>query len=243
MRSADYLLTTILSDTQGVLHSRRDGLSSLPGMLVDNALFGTALLDLYTESGERRYLNTASALGRRMVDRFYDPSAGRLRMISDLAAEGPAAGSVLGALNANAANFRAVAFLARLSYLNRDKALREVCKATMTTLSAEYRKFSPHAGLYGSALQWIAEEPLEITVVAGRGGAVKYLAAINGVYAPRKVVRVLELRGDAGEIAQRGYSLREAAVYLCAGKRCSKPIHDPGKVKGELKRFITMRTS
>jgi uncharacterized protein YyaL (SSP411 family) len=65
----------------------------------------------------------------------------------------------------------------------------------------------------------------------------EYLAAINKVYVPEKVVRVLSLSEDKEEIRSYGYKARES-VYLCAGKRCSKPIKDPGKLKEELKNFL-----
>jgi uncharacterized protein YyaL (SSP411 family) len=57
----------------------------------------------------------------------------------------------------------------------------------------------------------------------GKNGAQKYLDAIRDVSIPEKTVRVLLLSADAGEIKKLGYAPRES-VYLCAGKRCSKPI-------------------
>jgi uncharacterized protein YyaL (SSP411 family) len=75
------------------------------------------------------------------------------------------------------------------------------------------------------------------TVIAKRKTAISYLAAMRGVYVPRKSVRVLSPSADGALIKKLGYPKREA-VYLCEGKRCSKPITGPRKLKTELRRFL-----
>jgi uncharacterized protein YyaL (SSP411 family) len=80
-------------------------------------------------------------------------------------------------------------------------------------------------------------DPVEITVVAGGTNAQRYLAGLTGVYAPNKVIRVLSPTQDTETIKKLRYDLREA-VYFCSGKRCSKPVRDPAKVRGELRRFL-----
>jgi hypothetical protein len=80
-------------------------------------------------------------------------------------------------------------------------------------------------------------DPAEITIIAKGKAMRSYLAAIRGVYVPKKTVRVLSISEDGALIKKLGYSKREA-VYLCAGKQCSKPITKPGKLKEELKRFL-----
>jgi uncharacterized protein YyaL (SSP411 family) len=109
--------------------------------------------------------------------------------------------------------------------------------AVLTTLSANYRNVMPQIPSYGIALQWVTSEPVEVLVLADGSRMREYLAAINKVYVPEKVIRVLSLSEEKEEIRSYGYKVRES-VYLCAGKRCSKPIKDPGKLKEELKSFL-----
>jgi uncharacterized protein YyaL (SSP411 family) len=78
-------------------------------------------------------------------------------------------------------------------------------------------------------------------ILADGEGARKYLSVINGVYVPEKVVRVLSLSEDAGEIIRLKYTLKES-VYLCAGKRCSAPLSETEHLKEELIRFIEKKT-
>ena len=95
----------------------------------------------------------------------------------------------------------------------------------------------PNAAAYGNALLWATGDPIEITII-GKGKAAKaYLAAIRGIFVPRRSIRVLSIEEEGAVIKRLGYAKKEAA-YLCAGNRCSKPIQGPGKLAAELRRFL-----
>jgi uncharacterized protein YyaL (SSP411 family) len=220
---ADFLLRNLYSDREGIYHFYRGGVRQLPGMLSDNALFGAALLDLYDETGNREYEQQARETGRLLVGRFFDAEGKRFRSSQGNALTKPAVDSALLEINENLANYRALRFLSRLAYYGAIDNLQTVRDAAILSLSREYRKFAPHAGAFGGVLLWTAVDPVQITILVGKNGAQKYLDAIRDVSIPEKTVRVLLLSADAGEIKKLGYAPRES-VYLCAGKRCSKPI-------------------
>jgi uncharacterized protein YyaL (SSP411 family) len=77
----------------------------------------------------------------------------------------------------------------------------------------------------------------EAYLVFGRNDAREYLSAINSVYVPKKVVRVLSISSDAQEIKELGYPSR-VAVYLCVGKKCSMPISKHENLTLRLKNFM-----
>ncbi len=236
-KAADFIIKDLYRPTDGLFHSLRDGKASLPGQLNDLALFGSAQLDLYGATGERRYLDRAGRISQTLTSKFYDAQTRQFRSSLIPIGVTPITPGILADMNDAMANYRAARLLARFTYHSRDRKGKELVDAVLTTFSANYRNFTPQMPSYGIALQWATNEPMEVLVLADGGRMREYLAAINKVYVPEKVVRVLSLSEDKEEIKSYGYKARES-VYLCAGKRCSKPIKDPGKLKEELKNFL-----
>jgi uncharacterized protein YyaL (SSP411 family) len=237
IKGADYLLAKLYSSSDGVCHYFSDGVPHLTGLLSDNALMGSALLDLYNATGEKRYLNAAKEIGKLTIGQFYDAANKRFRSTLETSLSKPVTAGPLSVLNENLANYRAIRFLGRLEFTGEVKRLKGVRDVVVATISGEYQRFAPQAGAYGNAAIWIAGEPFQIIILTDGKGARKYLSVINSVYVPEKVVRVLSLSEDAREIAKLKYTLKES-VYLCAGKRCSAPIAKTEHLKEELIRFI-----
>jgi hypothetical protein len=237
IKGADFLLEKLYSGSDGVCHYFRDGAPHLKGLLSDNALAGSALLDLYNATGKKRYLNAANEIGKLIIGQFYDVAKKRFHATLDTSLSKPVTAGALSEVNENLANYRAIRFLGRLAYTGEVKRLKEVRDAVVATMSGEYQRFAPQAGAYGNSAIWIAGEPVQIMILADGEGARKYLSVINSVYVPEKVVRVLSLSEDAEEIIRLKYTLKES-VYLCAGMRCSAPISETEHLKEELIRFI-----
>ena len=236
-KGADHLLANLFVKDAGVYHFYRNGARQLDGLLSDNALAGSALLDLYNATGEKRYLNAAKEINALIKTRFYDAVAKRFRPSLAAPIVTPIVPGILSNVNNNLANYRAVRFMGRMAYVEESQDQKKIRDEALAAFSGTYQDFTPNAAAYGNALLWAVGDPVEITIIA-KGKAVRsYLAAIRGVYAPKKVVRVLLIAEDGAQIKKLGYPKQEA-VYLCAGKRCSKPITNPAKLREELKRFL-----
>lgn len=240
IKGADYLLANLFVRDAGFYHFSRNGAGQLDGLLSDNALAGSALLDLYNVTGEKRYLNAAKEVNALIMSRFYDPNAKRFRWSLAAPLATPLAPGILSEVNDNLANYRSIRFLGRMLSVEKSQEQEKLRDEALAALSGTYQDFTPNAGAYGNALLWAVEDPVEITVIAKGKTAKAYLAAIRGVYVPKKSVRVLSIAKDGDLIKKLGYPKREAA-YLCAGKRCSKPITAPRKLKGELRRFLEQK--
>jgi uncharacterized protein YyaL (SSP411 family) len=237
VKSAEFLLRNVSAGDEGVFHAFRNGAPSLKGLLSDNALFGSAMIDLYNTTGERRYLGTAQVIGR-LVSSRYERATRRLRANPDSLLNKPVTAGVLSEINENLANYRAVRFLSRLAFTGEYDKLNVVRDIVTASISREYEKFSSQAGTYGTVLLWIVGEPVQIIVLADGKGARNYLTMINRLSVPEKAMRVLSLSDDAKEIKKLNYPLREA-VYLCVGKRCSAPITSAEGLKTGLNDAIT----
>jgi uncharacterized protein YyaL (SSP411 family) len=236
VKSAEFLLRNVSAGDEGVFHAFRNGAASLKGLLSDNALFGSAMLDLYNTTGDRRYLRTAQEIGR-LVSSRYERSTKRLRSNPDSPLNKPVTAGALSDVNENLANYRAVRFLSRLGFTGEYEKLKVVRDIVTASISREYEKFSPQAGTYGTVLLWIVGEPVQIIILADAEGARNYLSTINRLSVPEKAVRVLSLSEDAKEIRKLNYPIRKA-VYLCVGKRCSAPITSAEGLKAGLKDVI-----
>jgi uncharacterized protein YyaL (SSP411 family) len=233
VKSAEFLLRKMTAGSEGVFHDFHNGAASLKGLLSDNALFGSAMLDLYNTRGDRRYLRTAQEIGRLVSGRFYDRGTKRFRFSLDAPISRPVTAGVLSDMNENLANYRAVRFLSRLVFTEEDEKLKEVRDAVAVSTSGEYEKFAPLAGTYGTVLLWMVGDPVQITILGDGEGIRNYLSAVNRLSVPEKAVRVLSLSEDMTEIKKLKYPLQES-VYLCVGRRCSAPITSAEGLKAGL---------
>ncbi|HXY61948.1 MAG TPA: hypothetical protein VEJ22_03335, partial [Nitrospirota bacterium] len=209
----------------------------LKGLLLDNALAGLALLDLYNVTGDVRYLKPAQEIGGLIINKFFDADMQRFRTNLDSAISKPVTAGILSEMNDAIANVQTLRFLGRLSYIGENKYLKRVRDAAAATLFSGYGRFPPQAAMYGNALLWIVAAPVQITVLSDGTSARKYLSALNGLYIPEKAVQVLSLSKDREEIAKRRYPLMES-VYLCSGSRCSAPISDPKRLAAAIRDFV-----
>jgi len=233
----EFILQKLYGGKDGVYHFYREKTKRLMGLLPDNVLFGSALLDLYNATGERRYLNTAQEIGQLVATRFYDSGAQRFRTSLDVSQKKPVTAGMLSDVNEDLANYRALRLLARLASSEDSPGIKEIRDASAASLSGGYQRFSPYAAAYGNALLWILYDPVRITIAADGAARQDYAAAISSVYVPEKVVTFLSLAHDAEQIRKLNYAKKES-VYLCAGKRCSKPISTSEQLKKTLRQFI-----
>jgi uncharacterized protein len=240
MKGADHLLAALYADDVGVYHFSREGARQLDGLLSDNVLAGSALLDLYSVTGEKRYLNAAKDIDRLVVSKFYDASAKRFRQSLTPPIAAPIGRGILSNVNDDLANYRSIRFIGRMLYLEGFEDQKKIRDEALAAFSGTYQDFTPNAAAYGNALLWALGDPIEITIIANGRAARSYLAAIRGVYVPKKIVRVLSAAEDGDLIKKLGYPKREA-VYFCAGKRCSKPVTNPVKANEALKRFLEQK--
>jgi uncharacterized protein YyaL (SSP411 family) len=235
-KGMDFLLAHLYSADRGVFHYERDGRRGLPGQLLDNALAGSALLDLYNLTGERRYRTMATDLGRLIHDRFYDSAKHAFKSNTGTAGTDPVTAGIMSEVTEQTANFRTLQFLARLYLLNRDDRIKQTLETVFQSFAGTYDRHAALAALYGNAELWLKQEPVEITIVSAGKNKEAWMGAANGVFLPLRVVRLLSVPEDGPELRALKYPVQEAA-YICRGQRCSRPLTEPGKLKEELERF------
>ena len=212
------------------------GMRHMPGLLADNVNFGTAMIELYNLTGERKYMHAAGEIAGFLAGKFYDKKNRRFRQ-SIIRTIRPAAPSGLEEFYDAAANYRAVIFLIRYYHFSNDKALGTLIKDTLAQFRNIYERYPPSAPLYGTALIWHIKGPVEITVISDEQKAGNFLEQISRTFIPEKVIKVFYPGKDRDVIRKLGYPLKEA-VYACAGNKCSGPFYSPEEAAQGIKEFV-----
>src|SRR3954467_2354459 len=75
-RCATFLLEAMMDDDGRLLRSARDGAGRIPAFLDDHGAVALGLLELYTATGERRWLDAAEGLVESVRERFPDAERG-----------------------------------------------------------------------------------------------------------------------------------------------------------------------
>lgn len=237
-KGAGFILDRLYLSDKGVFHYHHNGTARLQGLLEDNALFGSAMLDLYEFTGRRRYLKTALNIGDIIANKYYVKKTGNFTMSVNADVILPAASGEIREVSHFRANCRALLFLSRLSASERYERRRKLVNEALGSFSDEYEDLVTIAPQYASVLMRHLSDPVEVTIIsADDGRRIAFLSAVNRIYIPRKVVRTLSPLTDAKAIKTLRLPSLEA-VYICAGKRCSAPIRRPEDLESEISRFL-----
>ena len=235
-KAAGFMIRNLYSQKKGVYRYYLEGNKHLTGLLADNVLFGSALIDIYNATGDRRYIDTAQDVAHLLAGEFFDSRQGSFRTSRETTPFGPSEPGGLMAYNAAVLNLRAAVFLLRISAYQEDEKLKDLASCAIARTKDDCERIGPAAGSCGMAFQWLLRKPLEIVIITV-GGPERFLAAVNGIYIPQKVVKVLSLTKDKAAIVRLGYPLRES-LYLCSARKCFASVTEPWKVAAEVKKYM-----
>jgi uncharacterized protein len=235
-KAAVFMVLNLYSEKEGVYRYYRDGDKHLAGLLADNVLFGSALIDLYNATGDKRFIDTSLDVARLLAGKFFDSQQGLFRTNVETTGIGPSDPGGLMEYNATVSNLRAAVFLFRISGYQEDAKLKELASRAIARTKDDCERIGPAAGFCGTAFEWQLLEPLEVLIITA-GGPERFLAEVNGIYIPRKVVKVLSLKKDEAAIERLGYPLTEC-LYLCAGKKCFAAVTGPEEVAAEVRKYV-----
>ncbi len=248
-KATDFLLATHRRDDGRVLRSSRAGTAKATlGYVDDYAFLAEACLELYTTTGEVRWLEEARTLCTAMLDLFGPGGAGGtqrgLLFFTGHDAEALITRSVEvydGAIPSG--NSIAARTLLRLGRLLFDKELENAGLAIVREASDRLNDNPPAHTAMGLALDWITGSTREI-VVAGTPGEADYEALrtrLNHTYLPNSVI-AWHPTGDAGAatrallgyLAAQGPVKGAAAAYVCESYACKAPVTQPAALNALL---------
>jgi len=273
LRSLDRILAEAWKPESGLMHvvaysdpaaKHRD----VPGLLDDYAFTVIACLDAYETTAALSYFNFARRIGDRMIERFYDDSAGGffdVETVKDphLPKEGRCGAPrplEIGALSARrkpfqdsptpAGNSAAAIALLRLYAYTHDESYREKAQRTLEVFAGMAEQYGIFAGTYGIAASLFSAPHTQVVLVgSGEPAAKLYAAAVAGFALGKSVVQI------PGEneatppnlppaLAETIPNLPEVksgkpVAVVCSNFNCQPPVSDPEALAAALTSIAT----
>jgi uncharacterized protein YyaL (SSP411 family) len=243
--AADFVLSRMLLRNVRLMHTFKDGVASVPGLLDDHASMARGLLELYQSCQQVGYLRSALALIDRMVELFADDAGGALFQTGRHAEElvlrvKPTFDGALPSGNSLAATVLAVA--ARITGRNDlQQAAESLCNEVGSVVAASPAQ---HTSLLMAYHLLTADS--RVTVIAGAAAAADteaLLGAAADVYAPDNFTILVPAGADAREVEEllpvaQGHVRigGRSTAYVCTRDACLEPVTEPSAVKGLLGR-------
>ena len=235
---ADFVLAHMVRDGR-LLRTHKDGESKLNGYLEDYAFFVDGLLALHDATLEPRWLTEAIALGRSMVELFWDRATGqfydtgsdheqlivRPRDVADNAL--PSGSSA------------ACAALLRLAVYTGDDGMRGMAADALRSARELMVQVPAGAGHWLCALDFYLSSPREVAITGDPGSEATraLLAEVHRHYLPNRVVLGA---GDGGELAGLPLGTGRESIggvptaYVCENYACRLPTADPAELARQL---------
>jgi uncharacterized protein YyaL (SSP411 family) len=235
-RACAGFLLSVMQDGRGrLLRSAREGrAAAISGYLDDHGAVALGLLELYTATGEPRWLGEAERLVAIVREQFADPERGGFFYT-------PADGEQLIArhkeLDDNptpSGQSLMATVLLRLARLRGDDEMEREAAAVLL-LAAPYMERSPHGlGQALCALDMHLAVPQEIAVI-GPGDATatrELVAAARSGFHPNAVYAFADGSSEADLPLLAGKHLVDGApaVYICERFTCRQPLTEPAAV-------------
>ncbi len=237
-RNAGFILDNLRQDGR-LLRTYKDGRATITGYLEDYAFLVDALLTLHEATFGSLWLQEAIALGRQMVELFWDEMSGqfydtgrdheqlvvRPRDISDNAT--PAGSSM------------AADVLLRLAIVTGDSDLQRRAVTSLRSARELMARFPTGAGHWLCALDFYLSTPREVLIVGDPALADTraLLAEVFRQYLPN---RVLVGTGDGAELSDlplvqgRGMVNGRPTAYVCQSYACQLPVNEPPHLASQL---------
>ena len=233
-RAADFIIREMV-DGDVLFHTYKDG-ARIRGFLEDYACMTGALLDVFEECADRRYLDAASRLGAYMLDHFWDGRDGFymtpddhepliLRPDSEHDLSTPSGNSV------------AAMSLIRLNRLTGKAAFLE---PALATIKSRLQKAAENPFAFGHLLNAAYLQmrgATEVTILNAENREVQEMLSTE--FIPEGMLVFINDRGQAEDLAEYPFFAGKAfgdrtRVFVCRNMACSPPLSTVQEIKDSL---------
>ncbi|PJA80086.1 MAG: hypothetical protein CO149_01345, partial [Nitrospirae bacterium CG_4_9_14_3_um_filter_51_5] len=214
---------------RGLAHVETEGVHRLYGLLSDHILFGQALLEAYSVTGQSRFLQNAEALAEAGQQLLQDSVHGGFF-------DHPRLSDTLGLLKLPTKpateNFRAALWYLTLFHLTGKEAYRSIAERTLQAMVTS-RQPLPLA-LSGFVIDQWFRIPLHIAVVGISGDARTNVLLLEGrrMFWPGKIVKGFDPREGQPRWGDIVFPYDERPVaFVCTDRMCSAPVFQAEAMK------------
>jgi len=240
-RAAEFLLTAHRDATGALLRSSLAGTSRHAGLLEDHAFLAAGLTDLFTATGDARWLREALALHASLEEKFADASGGYFRTPAGhealLAREKPAYDGAEPTGNSVAA-----LSLLRLAAITGDRAHQLRAHQLLRAFGTPLGKSPLSLGEMLLALELAHADAKEIALVRAAGTSdAALLDPLRALFLPHAVLVRTEEGPAQGELSSWSALVREriaqggaATAYVCREGACGLPATTASALRAQL---------
>ncbi|MCZ6767557.1 MAG: thioredoxin domain-containing protein, partial [bacterium] len=238
-KAMKFVLTSLRDSSGGLLHRYRDGSSGITGNLDDYSFVVMGLLELYENTFNIEYLQTAVDLNKVQIDRFWDDARGGFFFSADDAEELIVRTKEVYDGAVPSGNSVSMGNLIRLSRLTGDAELEDYSERVAKAFYDDVAKAPSAFSMLLLALDFGIGPSYEVVIVGDPNASdtKSMQRALNERFVPNKVV-LFKAEGKAGEALSEIASFTEshatiegkATVYVCKNYACELPTTDVAKM-------------
>ncbi len=230
-KNADFLLNHVFEKNGKLFHTWKNGKSTVNGFLEDYSLFIRALISLFENSGNKKWLDTAITLNDFVINNFYNKQMGLFYFAEDkpdsivfnhFQTEDnviPAANSVM------AHNLHALyLLLGKPEYLI-------FAKRMLHSVTAQFPTYPNAFANWGSLMLKITHPHFEVVVCGGN--ARKITEEIQSEFLPQVIWAFSENESEFPVFKDR-FKPGKTLVYVCRGGVCNLPVETAKEALGIL---------
>jgi uncharacterized protein YyaL (SSP411 family) len=223
---------------RGLAHVETEGVHSLYGLLSDHILFGQALVEAFSSTGQSRFLQNAEALAEVSQQLLQDPVHGGFF-------DHPRMSDTLGLLKLPTKpvteNFRAALWYLTLFHLTGKQEYRSIAERTLQSMVTSLQPLP--IALAGLAIDQWFRIPVHIAVLGTPGDPRATALLLEGrrLYCPGKIVRAydpLEGQPKWGEIVFPFDG--RPVVFVCTDRICSAPVFQEEAIKESIAEILAV---
>jgi uncharacterized protein len=206
----------------GLAHVETEGVHSLYGLLSDHVLFGQALLEAFSTTGQSRFLQNAEALAEVSQQLLQDPVHGGFF-------DHPRMSDTLGLLKLPTKpvteNFQAARWYLALFHLTGKQEYRSITERTLQSMVTSLQPLP--IALAGFAVDQWFRNPVHIAVVGTPGDPRTTALLLVGrqLYCPGKIVRGYDPQEGQPKWGDIVFPFDGRPVaFICTDRICSAPV-------------------
>lgn len=240
LESMDFVLNTMVSETEGVAHIFAREKTAVFGLLEDQVHVADALVDCFEVSSRKEYLQTAESMMNYVEAKFLDSASGLY--VDRVSEENPGLLAVkrIPLFDNPIPSSNAVAAVVwyRLYQATQNEDYREKAERIAKTVAGNETLPGLAAAALGRAVNLINNGGPKVLVI-GKPSAQDTSALKEAALAVFRMGKLVEVM-NPDEAANTAYKPAEdgkAIAYVCTAKNCAPPVSDPGKIADVVKTF------
>jgi uncharacterized protein YyaL (SSP411 family) len=224
LAALEFLWSECRDAETGSMYRYYDGAPHVTGLLGDQAQVARALLDAAEATGEQKYNERAAELTALIEARFRDADGGGFFDVWDAAAD---VGRLRDRQKSVQENALCAEVFTRLYHLTREERYGEVARTTLEAFAAGIPQMGYFAAGFAKQADLWLHPPAEVNIVGEPATTEEMRWAALSLYAPFRIVQVLEPERDAARLAALSLPAHPSpAAYVCVGTACSAPVTD-----------------